>query len=150
MGKILQCSTCGADSESVEFYKAVSSRCKECHKVRVRENRAAKVDYYREYDAKRFREDPRVRERRRRYQKTDAGKLAAKRGREKWESANGDKRAAHIILGNAVRGGRVDKPEKCTSCGAGGRIEGHHDDYTKPLDVTWLCRKCHVQLHRET
>ena len=59
------------------------------------------------------------------------------------------KQAARTLLGNAVRDGRVRKPENCQECGAGGRIEGHHTDYTKPLDVMWLCTLCHGLQHRK-
>jgi len=104
--------------------------------------------YYRGYDQKRFQEDPRVRERHRRYQKTEKGAAAMRRGRAKYVQKNPEKWAAHVALNNAVRDGRVTKPGACQNCGAGGRIEGHHDDYAKPLDVEWLCRSCHLERHR--
>lgn len=28
-------------------------------------------------------------------------------------------------------------------------VEAHHEDYSKPLEVIWLCRECHLELHKE-
>jgi hypothetical protein len=150
MEKIYTCNICGADSGHVPFYKGVTSRCKECHKARMKVVRAERADYYRDYDAKRFQDDPRVKERQKAYQKTDAGKAATQRSRKKWLAENPEKRAAHVILGSYVSTGRIDKPDVCSICGAGGRIDGHHHDYAKPLEVEWLCRKCHMQRHSNT
>lgn len=58
---------------------------------------------------------------------------------------------AHRKLNYAVRKGIVQRPENCTKCGinpgraSDGRslIHGHHHDYSKPLDVEWLCPLCH-------
>jgi hypothetical protein len=144
------CKVCDVTSDAAEFYKGLTSRCKECHKRKVKENRDSKADYYKEYDAKRFKEDPKVRARHRRYSKTKAGKASNLKSQNLWRKSNPDKRAAHVILNNAIRAGRVGKPKDCSKCGAGGRIEGHHHDYTRPLDVVWLCRQCHVKEHKET
>lgn len=38
-------------------------------------------------------------------------------------------------------------PAKCESCGDE-HTEMHHEDYGKPLEVQWLCRNCHISLHR--
>src|SRR5260221_390749 len=44
------------------------------------------------------------------------------------------------------RGKLIRQPcEKCGDLFA----EKHHDDYTKPLAVKWLCRSCHLALHRK-
>ena len=56
--------------------------------------------------------------------------------------------AARDALNNAVRLKKVIKPSKCEACEATVRLHGHHDDYSKPLDVRWLCTPCHVELHR--
>ena len=145
---INQCSICGATETTGEFYAGVRTRCKPCHRAKVKENRIAKADYYKAYDAERFQNDPRVKHRHARYKATPEGKAAAARSRVKWLAENSDKRAAHVILGNAVRDGRIKKPKQCSECGTVGRIEGHHDDYSLPLAVSWLCRKCHFARHK--
>ena len=36
----------------------------------------------------------------------------------------------------------------CKVCGET-KAEKHHDDYDKPLEVTWLCRECHLKHHKD-
>lgn len=58
------------------------------------------------------------------------------------------KREAHRRVQYAVEVGRLVKSESCEGCGAAGcRIEGHHHDYDKPLEVRWLCSTCHRAEH---
>lgn len=54
---------------------------------------------------------------------------------------------ARGVLRHAVKMGRIKKPQECERCGATGKIDGHHTDYSKPLDVMWLCDICHKQEH---
>lgn len=46
----------------------------------------------------------------------------------------------------AVNSGKLKRPQKCSSCG-GKNPEGHHPDYNKPLEVIWLCKRCHSDIH---
>ena len=141
------CKVCGVTDKDAEFYASMTNRCKECHKEKVRQNRKEKVEYYREYDKKRFQNDPKVKERHKRYQATEAGKASMIKARKKWQEQNPEKRAAHVLLYSRIRSGEVIKPEICEKCGSGGKIHGHHHDYTKPLDVVWLCPLCHAKEH---
>lgn len=123
-------------------------KCKDCARSDVRQNRKDNIGYYREYDAHRHQEDPRVQARKLRYRQTEAGKASLNKSRKKWLDANQDKRAAHVILGNAVQSGRIKKPIRCSRCKEFGvRLHGHHDDYTLPLEVRWLCSRCHRKEH---
>jgi ribosomal protein S27AE len=64
-----------------------------------------------------------------------------------WNAANPEKRKAHKIVENALlRGDLVKQP--CERCSAG-NVHAHHDDYSKPLEVRWLCPKDHRARHRE-
>lgn len=60
---------------------------------------------------------------------------------------NKEKRHAHVTLNNAIKYGKIVK-QPCSVCG-NTKSEGHHEDYTKPLDVIWLCRTHHAEIHRK-
>jgi hypothetical protein len=52
----------------------------------------------------------------------------------------------------AVRSGKIVKPSRCESCRLAPEpreLHGHHDDYSQPFAVRWLCRECHVRHHVE-
>lgn len=78
-------------------------------------------------------------------------------GKENHFHRNGrrsEKRALHLVE-KAIQKGILHRPSVCEVCDkncapANGRpqIEAHHDDYSKPLTVRWLCRKCHFQWHK--
>lgn len=144
-GVYMECKKCSEDKASTEFYP-MDKTCKECRKAAVRLNRLNKIDYYREYDKNRNSDEDR-RTARRQYQKTEAGKTAHAKATRKYIEQYPMKRAAHIIVGNAIRDGRLKKPEAYESCGSCDKIEAHHDNYTLPFDVRWLCESCHKQWH---
>jgi transcriptional regulator with XRE-family HTH domain len=57
-------------------------------------------------------------------------------------------RLAHRRVKKALVEGALTRPGACEVCGSCvRRVEAHHDDYAKPLDVRWLCEKHHRQWH---
>jgi len=52
---------------------------------------------------------------------------------------------AQRVLGHAVKVGKIAR-QPCEVCG-NPRTDGHHDDYSRPLDVRWMCRMHHRELH---
>jgi hypothetical protein len=144
----MKCKKCGLVKNEDDFYRG-DSTCKECRKEGVRANRKKNIEYYREFDRKRAMLPHRVAAREA-YKKTDAGKKSIKKSQEKWKKNNLLKRAANVMVGNAVRDGKLLKPKKCSCCGKrSSMIHGHHDDYYKPLEVRWLCTNCHTKWHKE-
>lgn len=67
----------------------------------------------------------------------------------KYKSKNPIKSKASTTVNNAVRLGNLVKPTTCSECGIEAKLDGHHCDYSKPLEVMWLCRKCHIAWHKE-
>lgn len=60
-----------------------------------------------------------------------------------------EKHSARSKLNHEVRSGRMIRPDFCSECGQCGIIHGHHDDYSKPLDVRWLCFPHHREWHKK-
>lgn len=80
---------------------------------------------------------------------TTDGKRAHNDATARWRAANAEKRAAHVITGNAIRDGRlVPRPCEHDGCGVK-KTEAHHDDYGQPLKVRWLCARHHKALHKQ-
>lgn len=151
------CFKCGHRRPIGDFYKHKMmadghlNKCKECTKQDTKENRDAKIEYYKRYDAWRFKNDPKVKARHAIYRMTENYAKSSSASKDRWINRNPEARAAHVILNNAVRDGRIEKPDLCSCCGMftpSRMLHGHHHDYTKPLDVTWLCVFCHSAIHK--
>lgn len=112
----------------------LTAKCKECLKVRDRNRPNAKERNasFRVAEKKRL-EDPAVRN-------------ARNANKAKWINENIVKRAAHTIVGNHLYNGRLIK-QPCEKCG-NTEVDAHHDDYEKPLEVRWLCKKHHAEHHK--
>ena len=108
-------------------------KCKSCAKRDVHENRQSKFLQYREYERKRYSESAERRE-------------SCSRHASDWSARNPDKRLAHRAVQAAVESGALI-PGPCESCSAESPIHAHHDDYSKPLDIRWLCISCHRRHH---
>lgn len=67
----------------------------------------------------------------------------------KFKSKNRTQIDARRCVYYAVKGGILIKPLLCEICGENKPLQGHHEDYTKPLEVKWLCRTCHCQQHNK-
>lgn len=67
---------------------------------------------------------------------------------EKVKERNPQITKAYNAVQYALRTGELKRPITCQMCGGTCKPQAHHSDYNKPLDVQWLCIKCHRQLHR--
>lgn len=57
------------------------------------------------------------------------------------------KDTARQQLLKAVYRGKITRPDHCEGCLAPCVPDGHHNDYDKPLEVSWLCKTCHGEVH---
>ena len=87
-----------------------------------------------------------VRERGRRYHQQHADQK--NQYARSWRQAHPERVSAHSALNYAKRLGKVVAAESCQMCGRSDlRLHAHHEDYSKPLDVVWLCNSCHGRRH---
>ena len=118
--------------------------CKECVKTRVTDYRTANADAIRDYDRRRGRTDKRRTVNREhsancRRERADA----ISRTNKEWRGRNREKMRAHNAVQRAISSGKMARGT--CFCGAPG--EAHHPDYSKPLEVIWLCRLHHGEVH---
>ena len=67
--------------------------------------------------------------------------------RRNWRQKNPDKTTAHRIVHRAIKAGELIRPDKGSRRDTSCKPEAHHVDYSRPLDVEFLCRGCHLAEH---
>ena len=144
------CFKCGESKSVDEFYKHPGSadgylgKCKGCTKKDTTANRENKAEYYKRYDKKRAQLPHRVRAREK-YQKENLEKV--NEIKKKWAKKNRHKTNATLQVKRAIEKGALVRSEYCDNCKNTAYTEGHHHDYNKLLEVIWLCKKCHTDVH---
>lgn len=130
------CFKCGIKQSLDAFYRHPKmadghlNKCKRCTRLDVRTNYDNNADKYRAYDSKRNSDPARK-----------ARNVAAfERSSKKYP----DRKRAADIAAQAVRSGKLTR-HPCFVCGES--AQAHHPDYSRPLDVVWLCLPHHRQAH---
>lgn len=67
----------------------------------------------------------------------------------KYRRNNLEKARARQAVHYAVKTGKLIRPDHCSKCLKLCKPEADHHDYTKKLDITWLCKSCHVEVTLE-
>lgn len=135
------CFKCGVGKPLSDFYKHGAmadghlNKCKECAKKDVHQHRhgkgRAKVLAY---DLERAQTPERISRR---------AHIVAE-----WGAIHPERRRAQSALARAVKKGLVSKWPVCAmpECDCT-KVVAHHPDYSRPLDVVWLCQAHHKQAH---
>jgi hypothetical protein len=136
MPRTKRCTKCESEWHHHMFYKDSSKRdgldswCKRCRKE------------YRHSDSGK-RANAKARKK---YHESDKYKETVKQQTIRHRKKHPEKYKARTILNHALRDGLIEK-QPC-HCGES-EVEAHHDNYSRPLDVDWLCVKHHKELHRK-
>lgn len=167
------CIKCGETKEEIEFAttrdrkgnKRFLNSCKVCmkkykqshykkdqnkYKERSKKQRELNKEQLKEYNHNYYVDNKaKLIQQNKEYINTPKGKLVKKRCNERYfsKSINKMKHNARKKVLRAIKSGKLIRPSVCEVCGAETFCEAHHDDYNKPLEVKWLCKTCHENMH---
>ncbi len=143
------CFKCGDEQPLSEFYKHSAmadghlNKCKTCTKKDVTAHRNNNLDSVRSYDRGRGELEHR-KARVREYQRTH--RAIVKAAKERWTKGNRVKARARFLVWKALQSSKLVR-QPCEVCG-NSATQAHHDDYSKPLEVRWLCDYHHKEHHK--
>ena len=156
-----KCTKCGIEKELIKFNKdrynkkyGLKSACKSCEKEylnsRKEEARLWQKNYYKKNKEKinkrnnAYHKTKKGREYFKKYNKSDKGRESRIKSNNNWRRKNPLKYKAHQVVAKAIITRKIIKSEFCEVCSKTNcRIEGHHEYYSKPLEVIWVCKTCH-------
>ena len=132
MASVKTCFKCLEVKSLDEFYRHAMmadghlGKCKACTKSDSTAHRASNIERYRAYDRGRG--------------SRQAGNI--------WRTLDPRRTACHNAVTRAIHAGTLHR-QPCEVCQSIEHIHAHHDDYSKPLEVRWLCAAHHRQWHRD-
>jgi len=145
------CFKCGISKPRCDYYghprmgDGKLGKCKECTKADSKARYYAKHDEVLAYDRQRCMLPHRVAQRKQ-YIQSPRGKKVKAMCIKRYTQKFPEKAAAVQAVSSAIkRGDLVRQP--CEKCGEA-KSQAHHDDYSKPLSVRWLCVKHHREHHK--
>ncbi len=151
-----RCSKCKIEKKEDCFWirnnrkSGVNSECKECAKERRTKKYAQSLEESRKkrnaYYAKNR-------------EKLCKGQIESQKGNTRYRKyqnkylidkvKSGDKKfIARRIVCMALKAKMIERPDLCSNCLIKEKVEAHHYDYDKPLNIIWLCTQCHRALHK--
>lgn len=121
-------------------YKEICKKTYEKYKER---KKLKQIEYYwKNHDEIRKRDAERT--------KTTEYKEKRKKYYEKNKAWIKKQHEAHILVQYAIKLSLLKKSLQCEECGiTSDKLDGHHRDYEKPLEIRWVCRKCHRKIEKE-
>ena len=144
--KTKKCSECGKRFELPKYKKRL---CTDCQTIYVREwRRRRKAEGRPVHEWKPTREQRRVYDRRWLNKPGNRRKKIERlNDRKKTDPIERKKTQVRNHVSHEIEMGRL-KRKPCQVCG-NEASQAHHEDYTKPLSITWLCREHHADRHAE-
>lgn len=136
-----RCTKCQLPKQATDFYRdktrrdGMTSTCKQCRAAVDRRHYYGTLEYQRA--------------RKRKYRAENRDALLANERRYDTTQRDPVKREARAQVRAAVASGRLVRPSSCSDCRTPCKPHGHHADYSRPLDVEWLCSECHGVRHRQ-
>lgn len=130
------CRSCNVAKPLSEFYRHAQMAdgylncCKDCKKAAQHEYAARNADRLRAYERARWADPIR--------------RMKAAAYTRRHRANHPERAAARAAVARALQGGRLTR-QPCQVCGST-RVQAHHHDYAKPLDVEWFCFKHHREV----
>jgi hypothetical protein len=146
--EVVKCSECKEEKCASDYYfrkdmQALSKRCKRC----TLNAQAERI--------KRPEVRLKISETRKLARAKGCGKERGRRHARNRAEKYPEKEKARRVVRTAIEKGLIERPSACNKCGSNVKrqdgvtaVQAHHSDYSKPLDVEWLCVWCHAAEHR--
>jgi len=149
-----KCSKCGKEKLMSEFHKdksyscGIKARCKKCvnadakdYADRNPELKKARSCVYYENNKKK------INKRASEYRRTAVGRKVKSVSNKKRLDRFPKQARANRLINLEIKNGRVARPNTCSICSKKRKTQAHHCDYSKPLEVAFMCTYCHASWH---